>query len=455
MGVIMKISFPLTVLFSSCLVSLYCTCNFAHGPNDPLPILKLSMREAIKISLEQSESLSQSKYQYQKTGHQYDEAWSSVYPHINAEIKWSHYAKRAESTMALPNLPPITTYLNDKYEHIAQISATQTLWSFGRVSTAIDIANRRLKISQLDFKSKKVDVIYDTKMAYFSLLMAMESERIAKNSLENAINNKKLLYERFSLGRPPRQDLLKINADIAARRPVLLDAESELANSGRHLKMLLNLSGEQRIIPTDNFKVKFDRKDLHQLERELIRTYPTLDILRENIKVNDQTIKIKKASFLPDLSMFASYSLFKGSNEKITASDEEYKKSGVIGLSISIPLWNGGSKIHQYRQSVVERNNSQVHLKRIEKDLKLVLRNAVSSYKSLLGTYKANGEAVRLAEESYNFKKTRFGSGKISITELNDSELMLTSQRLNSLVTLFKINSNLALIEKLSDREGR
>jgi hypothetical protein len=42
-----------------------------------------------------------------------------------------------------------------------------------------------------------------------------------------------------------------------------------------------------------------------------------------------------------------------------------------------------------------------------------------------------------------------FASGQVTLTDLNDAELLLTNQRLNKEMTLFNINVTLARIEKL------
>jgi len=70
-------------------------------------------------------------------------------------------------------------------------------------------------------------------------------------------------------------------------------------------------------------------------------------------------------------------------------------------------------------------------------------------YQQYKDNLKANIEAVRLAEEAFKQTQDMFASGQVTITDLNDAELLLTNQRLNKEMTLFSINITLARIEKL------
>jgi outer membrane protein TolC len=79
----------------------------------------------------------------------------------------------------------------------------------------------------------------------------------------------------------------------------------------------------------------------------------------------------------------------------------------------------------------------------------LELKKAHLEYEQYKNNFKANIDAVNLAEESFKQTQAMFASGQLSLTDLNDAELLLTNQRLNKETTLFNINITLAKIEKL------
>ncbi|HPW46110.1 MAG TPA: TolC family protein, partial [bacterium] len=107
-----------------------------------------------------------------------------------------------------------------------------------------------------------------------------------------------------------------------------------------------------------------------------------------------------------------------------------------------------------YQQALIDKANAELSLRRANKDLELELRNAISEYDSMLATYKANREAVRLSRESFQAQQDSFRSGGKTLTDLNDAEMQLTRNRLNEAVTLYKINNSIASIERLISGEG-
>ena len=58
-----------------------------------------------------------------------------------------------------------------------------------------------------------------------------------------------------------------------------------------------------------------------------------------------------------------------------------------------------------------------------------------------------------MAEEAFKQSQEMFASGQLSVTDLNDAELLWTNQKLNKEITLYNINITLAKIEKLIAQE--
>jgi len=82
--------------------------------------------------------------------------------------------------------------------------------------------------------------------------------------------------------------------------------------------------------------------------------------------------------------------------------------------------------------------------------LELELEKAITEYNELIKTLPANQEAENLAQESFNLSQNLLASGQLSITDLNDAEMMLTNQKLKKETSLFKLQVALAKIERLT-----
>jgi outer membrane protein TolC len=138
-----------------------------------------------------------------------------------------------------------------------------------------------------------------------------------------------------------------------------------------------------------------------------------------------------------------------GSNEHPFLNNNELDNYSLAGLKLSIPIWEGGAKEAQLSQSKADKEIAVLRKKQLGKNLLLELKKAHLEYEQYKENLKANIEAVNLAEESFKQTQEMFASSQVTLTDLNDAELLLTNQRLNKEMTLFSINITLAKIEKL------
>lgn len=417
--------------------------------------LRVSMKKAIDMAIKSSEQVRIKKNESEKMNYRYEEARSGIYPHINGEATWNNYKKIPVTKISLPGMPPISMPAKAKYDASIGITATQVLWSFGKVSTAIKLANDAFKISEFDHNMSKHDVILKTKVAYYSTLLAKRSLGIARKSYLNAKRNKEILYKRFAFGRPPKADNIKMSADVAARIPALKDAQAQYNLAMKSLKTIIEVPLDKKIVLTDKFSNDEKNLNLNSLYNRLDRNNITFKLLRKNIELNDKIIDIKRADYLPTLGAFGSFQYTGSSNDKATiGGSDDFQKIAVVGVKLTFPIWNGGEKASSLKQAIVDRNNARVKLSQAQKGFNLELANAVYEYSALLDTYSANKDAVKLAKQLFKMTQTRFSTGKASITELNDAERMLTGQNLQKEATLFKLNTLIAKIQNIISTEG-
>jgi len=179
--------------------------------------------------------------------------------------------------------------------------------------------------------------------------------------------------------------------------------------------------------------------------------------LNKNIESAEAQVKSRYAGLLPTVSAFASLSRAGGSNEHSFLRDDRLDPYTSAGLKVEFPIWEGGLKEAQLRQSHADKEIAVLRRKQAGKELLLELKRSCLEYRQYKSNLAANIEAVNLAAESFKQSQEMFASGQISLADLNDAELLLTNQRLNKEMTLFNINITLAKIERLiaGEYDGR
>lgn len=426
------------------LVALLCFAGTTAVPRNGFnqEVLQVSMKEAIDLALRKSEDFQIAANNIDKMRYAYKEARSAIYPHIEGEITWAHY----------PEYPPIAATTTKDYSLDTGVTASQVLWAFGRVSSALRMADKYIAISRLNKDIVEQEIVYNTKLSYFSALLAEQTLSIVQASYENARKNKSLLEKRASSGRSSKRDNIKMAADIASRVPEVNNARATFDSAMRTFKIIIGVDQTTPVALTDNFATHYRTLEVRDMKESLHENEPTLQALRRQIDADENMIKLRRANFLPTISAFATWD-YKGIGDTYEIRRDNLNQYVVAGLKVSVPIWAGGERIAQLNQAKIEKANAILQLQKTTKEFALELDNALFEYHAYISTLEANRKAVELAKESFNMTRDRFETGQVSLADLNDAELQLTNQRLSMVLTLYNLNTTLAKIEKLAATE--
>lgn len=410
----------------------------------PGKALELSLQEAQRRGLENSEALKMKLNEVERRDAQVREALGSALPQISAEARWQKYFK---SPVFFGSPVPI------EYQFESGISVQQVVWAFGRVSSALNAAKAGLKAGRLDKDITQADVSYQVTLAYYTALLAQEQLRISEQTLQNAKENLSILQKKFAGGRAPQGDLVRLRSDVAVRTSQFQTAKAEYKQALLTLAQLVGAAESEELRLTEKFKTRFEDLNAQNLQDELLENQPRLEALEEQIKYNKELADIQKAGSLPVLSVFGSYN-YSGASDKADIGSENLYESTVGGVALTWNLWDGGQNNAKYRQAVVDKANAELALIQGRERLQLNLAKALETYQSLTASYPSSVEAVKLAEQSFRISQKRFQTGQASVTEINSTEAALTQARLGLALDTFNIHATLAEITNLTLAEN-
>lgn len=397
----------------------------------------LSLDEAISLAKEHSEDLKIRMAEIQKREAQKREALGRALPQISAEATWQKYFK---DPVFFGSTVPIN------YQLQSGVNVSQTIWAFGKVSGALKAAKAGLKIGELEKELTENQVEYMATVAYFSALLSETQLRIARQTLDNAKENLAILQRKFSGGRPPQGDLIRLRSDVAARIPQVSTAEAE------HRQALLTLAqmierDVKDIKLTTSFGSEFSLLNEQELLKRLEDNQPRLELLKQTVVYNSEVARVQNALDWPTLSVFGSYTYSGASEHSITSNDLFDSFYG--GLALTWNLWDGGQSSAKYRQAISDKMIAELSLEQGRETLTLDLKKSLENYKALVESHKSAREAVNLAEQSFKISQRRFRTGQASVTELNQTEAALTQARLALSLNLYQIHATKAQINNL------
>ncbi|MDR2770114.1 MAG: TolC family protein [Rickettsiales bacterium] len=298
----------------------------------------------------------------------------------------------------------------------AGISATQPLYTFGKIGYAVDMARKSVQVAATSKKLAELEMGAAAAQLYWSAKMSDELVKIAQKSLKNT------KYARDQLtaaGRANRSNLVKISADVAAREIDLADAEFSRDSAHRMLKAYAGIDDSESLALTSDFPDKFDSRPAAGINP------PEWDIYRYQAEIYDAEKRKNYMTWLPSISAFGKYDYQTFSLGGASELMDMYRHSANAGISVSLSLVDWGAARHAATESAMAAIAAREDLDKSKRLKSAEYADLIQKHEHLRGQLKGLGEAKDLAEKAYSLSRDRFFAGQTSATELSDVERSL------------------------------
>ena len=121
----------------------------------------------------------------------------------------------------------------------------------------------------------------------------------------------------------------------------------------------------------------------------------------------------------------------------------------MIGISFSIPIFQGGATYHKVKQVRMDQQTLELNVLNTRRTLNMQMKTYVDNMKTSLEEVGSNKEAVNQATKGRDIALKRYEVGSGTIVELNDAELALTQAKLAYTQSIFNFVSAKADLDKV------
>ncbi len=436
--------------------------------------LSLTLDKALEIALSESPTVQVAEQEIEKKKYAKKGSYAALFPQINFGFDYNRTLKKQVmymdgafdmSGMYAPvvngaeklltdNFPGYTpgTFKDAVNEQLANIPDTSgegievgrdNNWSFGfnvgmplinaSLWKSIAITGQDVELAIEQARSSKIDMTNQIKKAYYGVMLANDSYKVFKESYDNAMTNYLDIKQKYEQGLVAEYDLIRADVTVKNVEPNMLQAENSVKLVQWQLKALMGIDLD---IPIDC------EGELDDYESELFGDYLTttsdtslvdntdlrqLDIQNEQLK---STLKMQKFDFLPTLSLSGLYN-WTSMNNDFKFKDYKWNPYSMIGISLTVPIFTGGSKVQKINQTKVTINQLAWQRDDLERNLQLVVRQSLDNMNTCVKRYDAAQKGVEQAERGYMIAQKRYDTGAGTLLEMNDAELAMTQAKLN------------------------
>jgi len=333
-------------------------------------------------------------------------------------------------------------YEND---NSAGVYLNESVYSGGANMANLKKAKLSLDAQQETLRAKKMDVEFDAKRLYYGLLLAYENERIARETLDQAVAHYENVKQMYENGTASRFDLLQSGIQVSLLEPNLVKAKNEIDSLKADLNKLL---GRKVDFPI-NIKEKLTYSFIGINENEFLKMAylrrPEMQLKSLGIDIDKWEIQMARSGYRPqvDLSAGVTYR-----SDNLGDMFNRKQRNWNAGISVNIPIFEGFST-----KAKVDAARARYAQAKIDKDnlidaIAVEVRKACLNLKESASIIQSQRSNVQEAKEALRIAEVSFRNGVAINLDVLDSQVSLAQIQTNLASGIFDYLMALAYLDR-------
>jgi len=436
----------------------------------------ISLQQALEIALSESPTVKIADMEVERAEYARKGSYASLFPQINASASYQRTIKKqvmymgggddddessggGMSSMMSGILDPIMYHLQKLYAgtgipYVEYVPPTTTESSsdggieVGRWNTfnagisaqmplinaqlwkSLEISGSSVDLAVEKARSSRLEMVNQVKQAYYAVLLAKEAKHVYQSVYENAVQNLELTNKKYNASRASELDLARAKTTVANAVPDVFNSENAIFLSLWQLKAVMGIDLDAEIDVKDSLLVYAGDMHPEALDKEYdLEGNSSLRQLAIQADQLANTVKMQRYGYLPTLSLAFSYSLNAMTND---FKFEQYKWTpySYVGLSLNIPIFSGGQRMNDIRQSKVQASQLALQRENAERQLRISIRQNLSTMETAVKSHESAIDALESAQKAYDIAAKSYEVGRSTLTDLDAARLALTQAQL-------------------------
>lgn len=383
-----------------------------------------SLQDCINYALEKNIKLQQDKIALEESDVDVKTAKASLFPSLSFNTGHNVINRPyQQNSSTVSGTEIISSDNKTTYNGNYSLNAQWTLWNGGKRLNNIKQQKTARDIASLSVSETENMLQEEITKLFVQILYADESVKINKSTLETSEVNFKRGEELFKEGSISKVDLAQLESQVGNDKYQLVTSESTLRNYKLKLKQLLELDGTDEMtlaLPTLSdeqvMKVLPSQADVYQTA---LTTRPEIQSGQLSIDNAKLGIKTAKAGYMPTISLSASSSSTTNSaSTNNWAQQMKYGWNNMIGVSLSIPIFDNRQNKSNVQKAKLQYSNSQLNLATKQKELYSTVETLWLDALNAQQQYAAADTKLKSSQTSYDMVSEQFTLGMKNTVEL-------------------------------------
>lgn len=335
------------------------------------------------------------------------------------------------------------------------LQLTQTLFDMSKWR-ALTLQEKAAGIQDVTYQTDQQTLILNTATAYFNVLSAIDTLSYTEAQKQAIYRQLDQTTQRFNVGLVAITDVQNARSQYDSVLANEVTARNNLDNAVESLRQVTgNYYPQLSSLNVDGFKTN-KPETVNALLKEAENRNLSLLQARLNQDLAREQIRQAQDGHLPTLDLNASTgvsnSRYSGSNNTTPDNDAGQNK---IGLSFSLPLYQGGMVNSQVKQAQYNFVGASEQLESSHRTVVQTVRSSFNNINASISSINAYKQAVVSAQSSLDAMEAGYSVGTRTIvdvldatTTLYNAKQQLSSARYNYLINQLNIKSALGTLNE-------
>jgi outer membrane protein len=420
---------------------------------------RLSLPEAVSISLARNLRMADSRLAVQEKEHQRREAFSDFFPSIDIQYipDWDRYKQTSNvSAFAASHdsrgvfMNPTTgnglyPYRIDPYRTFTfTATITQPLYTGGKLLNDYKYARLGVDYSAIQFQVDRQDLTLEVYEAYYQLIQAEKLLWVAQQSISALEGLRNQMLEFYKAGVAPKVDVLSAEGQLAQARIQRTQALTDIGRYKATLNFLLRYPQETPIDVIEDIEYRPNSFRIPDIYASAAGN--RLEIRQANISVEQAMalVKSSKADILPSVAVRAQGTRVNDDwNPFDREAINEWSLTGVVTWTFDM---------FRRRETVKERRATQarafVNRELLVEQIMEEVKTAYLDMKRSESDIADNKKAVEFRKENFRINQERYKEQVATYIEVLDAQRQLAQAQGDYFISLVNYRINQAVLER-------
>lgn len=331
---------------------------------------------------------------------------------------------------------------------VLSVTATQSLYTAGKVSAARAGARAGRAAADIQLTSARALALLDVAQSYFDAVAAERMQAIAESTLALTERTLRQVELARSVGTASEFDLLRARVTRDNQRPLTIQAAGYRTAAMLRLKQLLELPlgapltlttpirDDASLVTPPLAPVAVDRTRIVTPDTSVTARAPVRQATAQ-LEASERALTAARLANLPSVQLSSTYQRFAYPPEGsfLPGSLDLYFPNWNVTLGLSFPLFTGGRLSGERAVAQANVLEAQARLEQARNGAELDALLAVTALEQAQAAYLAAVGTDSQAEQAYRIAEVRFAEGISTPVELTESRVQLEQARLQRVTT--------------------